>query len=177
MKKFFWIDMEMTGLDEKKDSILEVAAVVTDVDFNVLETYDTVVFQTPEVVNGMNDWCKEHHGKSGLTARIPSGKKLDVVEKEIVTFLDKHFPTKDKVPLCGNSVGNDKRFIDEYMKKFSSRLHYRIIDVSSFKEIFREKYKVNIEKESKHRALDDIFESIKELKTYLSYVKIDKNGG
>jgi oligoribonuclease len=172
MKPLFWIDLEMTGLDEKTDSILEVAIVITDINFIKLEEYHRIVFQPKEVLDTMNDWCKKTHGDSGLTAAVPKGTPLAKVEEEVTALILKHYGAKEKVVLCGNSVGNDKRFVDQYMPKVAERLHYRLIDVSSFKEIFREKYKVNFNKENSHRALDDVYQSIRELSYYLSFVNV-----
>jgi oligoribonuclease len=164
----------MTGLDETQDHILEVAAVVTDVDFKVLGQYEAIVYQPQSVIDNMNDWCKNQHGASGLTAKIPQGTPLEKVEQELITFAQRFFKSKDRIVLCGNSVGNDRRFIDYHMKAFASRLHYRLIDVSSFKEIFRDKYAFTFEKANKHRAIDDILESIQELQAYLSCVDVEK---
>ena len=172
MKRFFWIDLEMTGLDDKTDSILEVAAVVTDVNLNTLEEYHRVVFQPAEVLDKMNDWCKKTHGESGLTAAVPFGTPLATVEKELMALAARHFTPKDRIVLAGNSVSNDRRFIDAYMPQFAQLLHYRILDVSSFKEVFREKYSLSFEKKNTHRAVEDILESIHELSFYLSHVTI-----
>jgi len=172
MKRFFWIDLEMTGLDDKTDSILEVAAVVTDVNLNTLEEYHRVVFQPAEVLDKMNDWCKKTHGESGLTAAVPFGTPLTTVEKELMALAARHFTSKDRIVLAGNSVSNDRRFIDAYMPQFTQLLHYRILDVSSFKEVFREKYSLSFEKKNTHRAVEDILESIRELSFYLSHVTI-----
>lgn len=171
----FWVDLEMTGLDEKADSILEVAIVITDIDFKPLEEYHRIVFQPQAVLEKMNDWCKKTHGDSGLTAAVPNGTPLSQVEKEVLALIEKHYKSSDRVVLAGNSVGNDKRFIDAYLPEVAKRLHYRLIDVSSFKEIFREKYGLNFGKGNKHRAIDDIHESIKELSFYLSYVNVKKS--
>jgi oligoribonuclease len=171
-KRFFWVDLEMTGLDDTSDSILEVAVVVTDVNFTPLEEYHSVVFQTQEVLDQMNDWCKKTHGESGLTASVPHGKRLELVESELLELVRRHFDLKDKIVLAGNSVGNDKRFIDRQMPRLAKLLHYRLIDVSSFKEVFREKYKLSFEKKNAHRAVGDIYESIRELSFYLSHVKL-----
>lgn len=171
-KKFFWIDLEMTGLDEQTDHILEVAIMITNENFETLDTYDQVVFQPQEVLDNMNDWCKNQHGKSGLTKAVAQGKELHLVEQEVLELIHKHFKPEERVVLCGNSVGNDKRFIDYHMKKMASRLHYRIIDVSSFKEVFRDKYNIQYKKNNDHRALGDIESSISELKTYLQYVQV-----
>ena len=172
MKPLFWIDLEMTGLDEHVDHILEVAVVVTDIDLKPLEQYHRVVFQPQDVIDRMNDWCKKTHGESGLTAAIPTGTPLEVVEKELIALASRHFGGKERIVLAGNSVGNDQRFINKYMPELTKRLHYRLIDVSSFKEIYREKYHLQFEKKNAHRAVDDIFESIKELEYYLSFVKV-----
>jgi oligoribonuclease len=172
MKPLLWIDLEMTGLDETQDSILEVAVVITDIEFKTLEEYHRVVFQPAEVLENMNDWCKKTHGESGLTALVASGTPLATVEKELVELVNRHYSAKDRVVLCGNSVGNDKRFVDRYMPELAKRLHYRLIDVTSFKEIFREKYGVNFSKGNTHRAVDDIHESIRELQLYLSFVQV-----
>ena len=170
--RLLWVDLEMTGLDDVQDKILEVAAVVTDLDFTPLDTLHHVVFQTQEVLEAMNDWCKEHHGKSGLTAEVPKGTPLAQVEQELIAFSGKHFSPKTRIVLAGNSIGNDRRFIDRYLPEFAKLLHYRMIDVSSFKEIFREKYRIGFNKANAHRAVGDIHESIKELKHYLSYVQV-----
>jgi len=174
MKKLFWIDLEMTGLDEKVDQILEVAVLITDLDLKTLDSYHRVVFQAPEVLENMNDWCKKTHGKSGLSADVPGGMPLKKVEQELIELANKHYPNpKDRIVLCGNSVGNDKRFIDAYWPDFAKKLHYRLVDVSSFKEIFKARYNIQYKKsdEGRHRAEDDIVQSVKELAHYLSFVK------
>lgn len=171
-KSLFWIDLEMTGLDEIKDTILEVAVVVTDLNFQPLEQYHRVVFQPPEVVQKMNDWCKKTHGESGLTALIPQGTPIKEVERDLLELVKRHFGPQERIVLVGNSVGNDRRFIDRYLPDFAKRLHYRLIDVSSFKEVFRDKYQISFTKKNAHRAVDDIFESIRELQLYLSFVQI-----
>src|SRR6185437_1548767 len=164
----FWVDLEMTGLDEKADKILEVAIVITDIDFKPLEEYHRIVFQPPEVLAAMNDWCKKTHGDSGLTAAIPGGTPLATVQKEILELIGRHYKPSDRIVLVGNSVGNDRSVIDAYLPEVANRLHYRLIDVSSFKEVFRGTCEMNFAKGNKHRAIDDIHESIRELSFYLS---------
>ncbi len=176
MKHFFWVDLEMTGLDDVKDVILEVAAIITDTDLKPIEEFHRVVFQPKEALDGMDDWCKRTHGASGLTAAVASGTPLAEVDQQLTDTVNKFFPTNERIVLVGNSVSNDKRFIDRYMPKLAARLHYRVIDVSSFKEIFREKWAIQVQKKNTHRAVDDIRESIEELQTYLSYVKVPENG-
>ncbi|MBI3544381.1 MAG: oligoribonuclease [Deltaproteobacteria bacterium] len=173
MKKMFWVDLEMTGLDENIDKILEVAVIVTDLNFEALETYHRVVYQPKEVLDAMNDWCKVTHGKSGLTALVATGTPLDVVEKELLALAMKHFPGNEKVVLCGNSVGNDQRFLNKHTPDLAKKIHYRVVDVTSFKEIFRSKWNINVEKAEGHRALDDVLESIGELKGYLAFMNME----
>ena len=174
MKRLFWIDMEMTGLDDTVDSILEVAVVVTDLELKPIDQFHRVVFQPQNVIDGMNDWCKKTHGESGLTAAIPNGTPLAQVERELLQLIEKHYGWKERVVLAGNSVGNDKRFVDRYMPEVAKRLHYRVIDVSSFKEVFRERWNLHFNKGNSHRAIDDILESIQELAFYLSFVDQSK---
>jgi len=171
-KRFLWVDLEMTGLNEQEDHILEVAAVITDLELKPIEEFHRVVFQSQSILDAMNDWCKKTHGESGLTAAVPQGTPLKEVERELLTFIDRHFSAKDRPVLCGNSIGNDRRFIDRYCPELAKRLHYRMIDVSSFKEIFRDKYGIEFKKRNSHRAVEDILESIRELEHYLSFVKI-----
>ncbi|MEO7163876.1 MAG: oligoribonuclease, partial [Bdellovibrionia bacterium] len=175
MKRLFWLDLEMTGLNDSVDQILEVAAVITDLDFTPLEELHRVVYQTPQVLQNMNDWCKKTHGESGLTAEIPNGVPLEKVEAEVLELINRNFAPQDRIILAGNSIGNDRRFVDRYMPKMAERLHYRMVDVSSFKEIYREKYGLSFQKKNAHRAVGDIYESIRELSFYLSFVKIPEN--
>ncbi len=167
-----WIDLEMTGLDDTRDSILELAAVVSDYNLKTLEEFHRIVYQPQSVLDGMNDWCKKTHGESGLTAAVPHGTPLQQVESGMIALLDRHFGKEDKVVLAGNSIGNDRRFIARYMPELEKRLHYRMVDVSSFKEVFRERYGVQFQKGNNHRAIDDIHESIRELEHYLSFVQV-----
>lgn len=172
MNHMLWIDLEMTGLDEQVHHILEVAATITTYNFEIKEEYHRVVFQPPEVLALMDDWCVKTHGESGLTEAVATGTPLTQVEKDMIALIDRYYKPNDKIVIAGNSINNDRRFIDKYLPQFAKRLHYRLIDVSSFKEIFREKYNVHFKKANTHRALDDIRESIRELQTYLAHVKI-----
>jgi oligoribonuclease len=143
--------------------------------FKTIEELHHIVFQPTEVLENMNDWCKKTHGASGLSAAVPKGTPLAEVEQKLLAMITKHFNEKERVILTGNSIGNDRRFIDRYMPLVANRLHYRMIDVSSFKEVFREKYNISVKKTDCHRALDDIHESIHELQHYLSFVNIPKS--
>ncbi|MNL12371.1 Oligoribonuclease [compost metagenome] len=172
MNKLLWIDMEMTGLDVNKEVIIEVAAIVTDLNFAEIETFETVVKQPQKYLTAMDAWNTEHHAKSGLTAKVPTGMEPDQVEAKLVDMVKKHFPNpKDKPILAGNSIMQDRLFIDKYMPEFASRLHYRMVDVSSWKVIFNNKYNFVYKKANNHRALDDIRESIQELRAYTDKLK------
>jgi len=162
----------MTGLNDQTDRILEVGIVITDLEFKPLEEYHRVVFQPPEILNQMDDFVRNLHEKSGLTGLVAQGTPIEAVEQEILQLMDRHFDPKERIVLAGNSVGNDKRFVDRYLLKVAQRLHYRVIDVSSYKEIFREKYHLHFQKKNAHRAVDDIHESIREIGYYLSYVHV-----
>lgn len=140
--------------------------------FQILEEYHAVVRQPPEVLAAMDDWCTKTHGASGLTALVPAGKPEAQVEQELLALIGRHFKKEDAVVLAGNSIGQDRRFIDRWMPHLSSRLHYRMVDVSSFKEIFRSRYGVEVVKKRGHRAVDDIRESMAELQHYLSFVNL-----
>lgn len=168
---YFWVDMEMSGLDPESCRILEVAAIITNGKFESLATYQAIVYQTPEVLGKMDAWCTQTHGKSGLTAAVATGKPESQVEQEILTLLSIHFGEQDRPILCGNSIFQDRKFIDKYWPALSRKLHYRMLDVSSFKIVFKDLFKIEFEKKGGHRALDDIEESIAELKAYLAHVK------
>lgn len=191
-QRMVWVDLEMTGLDIEKDQIIEMACIITDSDLNVLVEGPNLIIKQPDVLlDGMSDWCKEHHGKSGLTRAVRNSKiTLQQAEYEFLSFVRQHTPP-GQCPLAGNSVHADKRFLDKYMPQFMYHLHYRIIDVSTIKELcrrwFPEEYKMVPHKKASHRALDDIRESIKELQFYRANVfkasteekkrKIVENGG
>jgi oligoribonuclease len=179
VEHLFWIDMEMTGLDVNKEVVIEVAVIITDMNFRELDTFETVVKQPQSYLNGMDAWNTEHHGKSGLTAKVPSGMEPSTVEYHLNRLADQYFPRwkddkKYKVILAGNSIAQDKLFIDKYFLSFAERLHYRSLDVSSWKIMFNNKYDLVYKKQNAHRALGDIRESIGELRFYLEHFKNDK---
>ncbi|XP_068456759.1 small fragment nuclease [Clinocottus analis] len=174
-QRMVWVDLEMTGLDIEKDHIIEMACIITDADLNILaEGPNLIINQPNELLEGMSEWCKEHHGKSGLTQAVQDSKiTLEQAEYEFLSFVRQHTPP-GQCPLAGNSVHADKRFLDKYMPQFMYHLHYRIVDVSTIKELcrrwFPEEYKMVPNKKAAHRALDDIQESIKELQYYRASV-------
>ena len=165
-----WIDLEMTGLDPDTDKIIEIATVVTDSDLNILaEGPEFVIHQSKETMDSMDEWCIEHHGKSGLTKRVLESKvSCARAEQETLAFLRKWVPAGVS-PLCGNSISQDRRFMVRYMPELNKLFHYRNIDVSSIKELgYRwAPEMVNAhKKEGTHLALHDIRESISELQHY-----------
>lgn len=165
-----WIDMEMTGLDPEVDVILEIASLVTDNDLNVIaEGPVLAVHQEEWVLARMDDWNVEHHTESGLVERVRRSP-VSVTEAEALTlgFVQRH-AEKHSAPLCGNTVWQDRRFLKRYMHSLEDWLHYRIVDVSTVKELAR-RWKPELvdrfKKRNTHRALDDIRESVAELRYY-----------
>ncbi|MGE3974515.1 MAG: oligoribonuclease [Bdellovibrionales bacterium] len=170
MEKLLWIDLEMTGLDIEKEVIIEVAAIVTDLHFNLLTQYHAVVQQDQKYIDNMDDWNKKHHSESGLIAKIPSGKTSQLVEQELIDLIQKNFPSEPAV-IAGNSIFQDRIFINKYWKNLAHRLHYRMLDVTSWKIMMKNKFHIQYDKKGTHRALDDIKESINELKHYVGFIK------
>ncbi|MET0286292.1 MAG: oligoribonuclease [Polyangiales bacterium] len=169
LPNLIWIDLEMSGLDPDKCAILELACIVTDGDLKELgEGIDYVVHQPDAVLDAMDDWCTRHHGQSGLTDAVKqSTLSLRAVELRTIEYL-KRFTNKGQAPLAGSSVSHDRRFIDKYMPDLSAWLHYRTIDVSTVKELVK-RWVPGVDlpnKRNTHRALDDIRESIEELRYY-----------
>ncbi len=165
-----WLDMEMSGLLPDSDRILELAAVVTDADLNVLgESPVLVIHQSDAVLDGMDAWNKSAHGRSGLIDKVKASTlDEEAATLQMIAFL-KQFVPAGKSPMCGNSICQDRRFMARYMPNLESYFHYRNLDVSVFKELAR-RWKPEIyagfKKASKHEALADIYESIDELKYY-----------
>ncbi len=169
MERLLWIDLEMTGLDVSKEVIIEAAAVITNLRFDTIDTYHAVLKQPQSYLDSMDDWNKTHHKNSGLLGLVPTGKEPEQVEKDFLGILDRHF-ANERAVIAGNSIAQDRLFIDKYFKTFASRLHYRMLDVTSWKLIMKELYKKEYKKRNAHRAVDDIHESINELKFYLSFI-------
>lgn len=173
-KNLVWIDLEMTGLDVTTCKIIEIAALITDSELNIIaEGPELVIHQPKEIMDAMDEWNTTHHGNSGLTkAVLESNLSLKEAEQQILTFIKTHCK-ENTAPLCGNSVWQDRRFLDVHMPTLEAYLHYRIIDVSSIKEVVRRWYPTHIrppQKGNSHRALDDIRESIDELRYYRAHV-------
>jgi len=167
-----WLDLEMTGLDVERHTIVEVACVVTDSQLTLLDDgLDIVVHQDEDALGRMDDFVRKMHTKSGLLPLIPaSDVSLGAAQSRTLDYVRSHVSAPGTAPLCGNSIGTDRRFLDKYMRELETYLHYRSVDVSSLKELCRrwypEVYSKRPNKAEHHRALDDIRESIEELRFY-----------
>ncbi len=168
-QRLVWMDLEMTGLDPSINVIIEIATLVTDGDLNILaEGPDLVVHQNEAALSTMDAWCVDQHGRSGLTKRVQESQiSLAVAEAQTLEFL-RDWVDPGKAPLAGNSIGQDRRFINAYMQDIDNFLHYRQIDVTSFKEMARRWYPdlPPWVKSSNHRAMEDILNSVDELRYY-----------
>jgi oligoribonuclease len=170
------MDLEMSGLDPKTCRILEIATIITDADLEVIaEGPDLVIHEPESVLESMDAWCIEHHGASGLSDQVRASTiSLREAEERTLAFLREHCP-EGASPLCGNSIGQDRRFLYDHMPTLESWLHYRSVDVSTIKELVRRWYPTlePMTKATTHRALDDIRESIAELAHYRKSVFVD----
>jgi oligoribonuclease len=165
-----WVDMEMTGLVPERDSIIEIAIVVTDSQLNtVAEAPVLAVHQADSVLEAMDDWNKSTHARSGLIARVKASTLTEAeAERQCLDFLTQHVPARTS-PICGNSICQDRRFIARLMPRLEAYFHYRNLDVSTLKELARRwkpELAKGLTKHGKHEALADIYESIEELKYY-----------
>lgn len=168
-----WLDLEMTGLEPEVDVILEIATIITDSQLNILaEGPVFAIYQPDDTLDNMSEWCVEHHGNSGLTQRCRESQvTIESASQQTIKFIEQYVP-KGISPMCGNSIGQDRRFINKYMQEFEDFFHYRNLDVSTVKELARRWKPEVLEKVVKtgaHLALDDIRESIAELKIYQTH--------
>ena len=168
--RLVWLDMEMTGLNPLTDRIIELAIVITDKNLNtVAEAPVWVIHQTDEVLNGMDAWNQRTHGNSGLIDKVRASSLTEAeVEQAALAFI-KQYIGPSKSPMCGNSIGQDRRFMANYMPTLETYFHYRNLDVSTLKELARRWYPRiydGYKKETRHTALADVYESIDELKYY-----------
>lgn len=171
-----WMDLEMTGLDHTSDVIVEIATLVTDDELNVVaEGPDLVVHQPDDVLANMDPFVIDMHTKSGLLDQIKASTiSLEEAGAATLAFIREHAPVERTVPLCGNSIGTDRRFLAAYLPEIEEHLHYRSVDVSSLKELIRRWHPEVLTqrgwKQGAHRALDDIRESVAELQLYRDLV-------
>ena len=169
-QNLIWIDLEMTGLDPDSDVIIEMATIVTDSDLNTLAEGPVIaIHHSDEVLARMDEWNTRTHGGSGLTQRVRDSRiSMAEAEAQTIAFLQQWVP-KGKSPICGNSIGQDRRFLYKYMQNLEAYFHYRYLDVSTLKilaGLWAPQVKESFQKQGTHQALDDIRESIAELKHY-----------
>ena len=171
-KELVWIDLEMTGLNPQIHKIIEIATIITDSELNIVaKGPDLVISASDDELSKMNTYVRDMHTKSGLIDEVKkSSLTIRDAEIETLEFINKHIKAKNKPPVCGNSIGTDRRFLDTQMNDLENRFNYRVVDVSSIKELANRWYPDidrNIpSKAENHRALEDIIESIEELKYY-----------
>jgi oligoribonuclease len=169
-----WLDCEMTGLDPKENRLIEIAVVVTNADLSIrIEGPEIAIYQSEIQLAKMDKWNRNTHGNSGLTAKVRASKiKTAQAEQQVLDFL-KHYVPAGKSPLCGNTIGQDRKFLDRYMPKLEAFFHYRNLDVSTLKELAKrwspEVYK-GFKKKQKHTAMADVYESIEELIYYRTHM-------
>ena len=171
-----WVDLEMTGLDTVTDLIIEIATIITDVNLDVIEEGPSIAIRTPETaLEGMDDWNVEHHSRSGLLDRVRSSSySLSDAETATLEFIRKYVP-EHQSPMCGNSICQDRRFLARLMPDLEAYFHYRNLDVTTVKILVNRwaPGKPQFDKEVKHRALEDVRDSIAELKFYrLNYLNL-----
>lgn len=170
--KLLWIDLEMTGLNPVKDKILEVAAIATDMELNKIAQYEAVVKVNDKLIESRmvgDFWDKNSQTRDALIAQNATGKPAAEVERELLEFIDKNFG--ETIYLAGNSIHQDRKFIEREMPELNKKLHYRMLDVSAWKIYFENALNKKFTKPENHRALDDINGSIEELKWYLTFLK------
>lgn len=170
--KLLWIDLEMTGLEPDKDKILEVAAIATDMQLNEIATYEAVVKVDEKLIESRmvgDFWEKNSATRDALMAQNKDGKPVKEVEKELLDFIGQNFGKT--IYLAGNSIHQDRKFIEREMPELDKNLHYRMLDVSAWKIYFENALNKKFTKPENHRALDDINGSIEELKWYLTFLK------
>lgn len=170
--KLLWVDLEMTGLDPEKDKILEVAAIATDMELNEVARFEAVVKVDEKLMKERmvgEFWEKNWKSRDGLMEQNANGEAVSEVEKKLLEFVDKYF--SKEVYLAGNSIHQDRKFIEREMPELNARLHYRMLDVSAWKIYFENALSKKFTKPENHRAMDDIMGSIEELKWYLTFMK------
>lgn len=173
--KLLWVDLEMTGLNPEQHVIIEVAAIVTDWNWNILGEYEAVIHHADAVIEESNEWARNQHENSGLLDRVRRSDKNDqVVEYEFAKFIRKQFGDEPAV-LAGNSIHNDRVFIRKWWPEVENLLHYRMLDVSSWKLVMQGKYDIEYNKDENHLAKGDIEASLAELRYYLNWLKTNQN--
>ena len=170
--KLLWVDLEMTGLDPVKDKICEVAAIATDMELNEIARFGAIVKVDKKLMDERmvgEFWEKNSKSRDALKAQNKKGQPIEIVERELLSFIDQNFDKE--IYLAGNSIHQDRKFIEREMSELNKRLHYRMLDVSAWKIYFENALNKKFTKPDNHRALDDINGSIEEFKWYLTFLK------
>jgi oligoribonuclease len=180
-ERLVWIDCEMTGLDIERDALIEIACLVTDGELNILDQgVDVIIKPPPESLDQMSDVVRTMHTTSGLLQELSEGVTVDEAQEAVLGYVRQHIKEPRKVPLCGNSIATDRWFIARDMPELDNYLHYRMVDVSSIKELARRWYPrvyfASPAKRGGHRALADITESVQELRYYREAVFVPEPG-
>ncbi|MDC0661684.1 oligoribonuclease [Marinobacter sp. SS21] len=176
--RLVWIDLEMTGLDPERERIIEIATIVTDSNLEIIAEGPVIAVHQPDsLLDAMDEWCTKTHGENGLTQRVKASTVSEVAaEQQTLAFLRQHLDSGQS-PLCGNSIGQDRRFLVKYMPELEGFFHYRNLDVSTIKELarrWRPDVLAGVQKKGSHLALDDIRDSIAELRHYRdSFFRLD----
>ena len=179
--RLVWIDCEMTGLDLTRDALVEIACIVTDGQLNVVDDGIDVIIKPPaEALDHMPEVVREMHTTSGLLDELPAGVTVGEAQEAVLAYIRQHVPEAKKVPLCGNSIATDRSFLARDMPELDEFLHYRMVDVSSIKELARRWYPrayfASPPKHGGHRALADILESVRELRYYREAIFVPQPG-
>lgn len=173
--QILWMDLEMTGLNPVEDRILEVGAIATDWQFKEVATYEGIVKVDDEIIEKRmvgDFWKKYKKVKNELVKQNTTGESIDKIEKQLIKFVKSNFDLGDPIYLAGNSIHQDRKFIDREWPELSKMLHYRMLDVSAWKLVFENRFCTKLKKPEAHRALADIEGSIEELKTYIDSIKL-----